>query len=50
MLFSSLQDILGEDGYGSIKEKFEEIFKIDWDCIVIDEYHFGARTKKSKKQ
>ena len=23
--FSSLQDILGEDGYGSIKEKFEEI-------------------------
>jgi len=47
--FSSLQDILGEDGYGSIKEKFEEIFKIDWDCIVIDEYHFGARTKKSKK-
>lgn len=47
--FSSLQDILGEDGYGGVKEKFEEVFDVNWDCIVIDEYHFGARTNKSKK-
>ena len=46
--FSSLQDILGKDGYGDVKSKFKEVYEESWDCIIIDEYHFGARTKKSK--
>ncbi len=46
--FSSLQDILGKDGYGDVKSKFKDVYEENWDCIIIDEYHFGARTKKSK--
>jgi len=40
--FASLQDLGGRDSEGKIKAKNEVIHLIDWDAIVLDEYHFGA--------
>lgn len=40
--FASLQDLGGRDANGNIKAKNEVIHLIDWDAIVLDEYHFGA--------
>lgn len=40
--FASLQDLAGRDAEGKIKTKNEVIHLIDWDAIVLDEYHFGA--------
>ncbi|MFL4473164.1 DEAD/DEAH box helicase family protein [Paeniglutamicibacter sp. MACA_103] len=40
--FASLQDLGGRDADGNIKAKNEAIHLIDWDAIVLDEYHFGA--------
>jgi hypothetical protein len=40
--FASFQDMRGKDADGSIKKHNEVIHLIDWDAIVLDEYHFGA--------
>ncbi|WP_454165380.1 DEAD/DEAH box helicase [Gordonia iterans] len=40
--FASLQDLGGRDADGNIKARNEVIHLIDWDAIVLDEYHFGA--------
>ena len=40
--FASFQDLLQTTTDGKIKERNEAIHLIDWDCIVLDEYHFGA--------
>jgi hypothetical protein len=40
--FASFQDILGKSASGGIKDKFEAAHLMNWDCIVLDEYHFGA--------
>lgn len=40
--FASLQDLGGRDADGNIKTKNEVIHLIDWDAIILDEYHFGA--------
>jgi hypothetical protein len=40
--FASFQDFGGKTAEGAVKERNELIHLIDWDCIVIDEYHFGA--------
>lgn len=40
--FASFQDLNGKTSDGDIKAHNETIHLIDWDCIVIDEYHFGA--------
>ena len=37
--FSSFQDILGDNGN---KDKFKLFYETTWDCIVLDEYHFGS--------
>lgn len=39
--FASLQDLGGRVD-GAIKTKNEVIHLVDWDAIVLDEYHFGA--------
>ncbi len=46
--FASFQDILGKDKNGGIKIHNEWIHAIHWDCIIFDEYHFGAWRDKSK--
>ena len=47
--FASFQDILGKDKKGKIKKKFESAYQFNWDCIVLDEYHFGAWNENSKE-
>ncbi len=46
--FGSFQDYLGTQKDGSIKVKNEWVHKTEWDCIVFDEYHFGAWRENAK--
>ena len=46
--FASFQDFLGKNRAGGIKIKNEWAHKVDWDCIVLDEYHYGAWNENSK--
>ncbi len=46
--FASFQDVLGRNAAGGIKATNEWIQTVDWDCIVLDEYHFGAWGKRAK--
>ena len=38
----SFQDIMQHDAAGDIKDRLELVYVNEWDCIIIDEYHFGA--------
>ena len=40
--FASFQDVLGKSDDGAPKHKNEDIHLIEWDAVVVDEYHFGA--------
>ncbi|MBU6244718.1 MAG: restriction endonuclease [Actinomycetales bacterium] len=40
--FASFQDLLGTNADGDVKDHNVDLHLIDWDCIVLDEYHFGA--------
>jgi len=46
--FGSFQDYLGTQKDGSIKVKNEWVHNTEWDCIVFDEYHFGAWRENAK--
>ena len=46
--FASFQDVLGKNAAGGIKATNEWIQTIDWDCIVLDEFHYGAWGKNAK--
>ena len=46
--FASFQDVLGRDKFGNIKAKNQEIHAMNWDCVVFDEYHFGAWRDNAK--
>jgi len=48
VVFGSFQDYLGRDKYGNIKSKNEWVHTINWDLIVLDEYHFGAWNDNAK--
>ena len=48
VVFGSFQDYLGRDRYGNIKPKNEWVHSMDWDLIVLDEYHFGAWNDNAK--
>jgi len=47
--FASFQDILGKSPSGGIKQRFDAARFIDWDCIILDEYHFGAWREAAKE-
>jgi Type III restriction enzyme, res subunit len=47
--FASFQDVTGSDAAGNVKEKNQAIHATSWDCIVIDEFHFGASTATAKE-
>ncbi|MCY4232142.1 MAG: DEAD/DEAH box helicase family protein [Bacteroidetes bacterium] len=38
----SFQDIMQHDQEKQIKDRLELVYVNEWDCIIIDEYHFGA--------
>ncbi len=40
--FASFQDLNGKSPDGQVKAHNESIHLTAWDCIVLDEYHFGA--------
>lgn len=46
--FASFQDVLGRSESGGIKATNEWIQTVDWDCIVVDEYHYGAWGKHAR--
>jgi len=43
--FASIQDLRGSDEVGGKFIKNNEVFKINWDCIIIDEAHEGTTTE-----
>lgn len=47
--FASFQDVLGRNDVGGIKATNEWLQTVDWDCIVLDEYHYGAWGKNAKE-
>lgn len=46
--FGSFQDYLGRNSAGGIKVKNEWVHKVEWDCVVLDEYHYGAWRESAK--
>ena len=47
--FGSFQDFLGKNSVGGIKPKNEWVHRVNWDCVIFDEYHFGAWREKAKE-
>ena len=47
--FASFQDVLGTNSVGGIKATNEWIQQVHWDCIILDEYHFGAWGKNARE-
>lgn len=46
--FGSFQDYLGRNSMGGIKAKNEWVHATHWDCVVLDEYHYGAWDDNAK--
>jgi hypothetical protein len=47
--FGSFQDYLGKNSAGGIKAKNEWVHTTNWDCVVLDEYHYGAWREGAKE-
>ena len=48
--FGSFQDYLGKNkSTGGIKTKNEWVHTTHWDCVVLDEYHYGAWRESAKE-
>ncbi len=46
--FGSFQDYLGKNSAGGIKARNEWVHSTNWDCVVFDEYHYGAWRENAK--
>jgi hypothetical protein len=47
--FGSFQDYLGKNrSTGGIKTKNEWVHTLNWDCVILDEYHYGAWRENAK--
>lgn len=47
--FGSFQDFLGKNSAGGIKAKNEWVHATKWDCVIFDEYHYGAWRENAKE-
>lgn len=47
--FGSFQDFLGKNSAGGIKSKNEWVHATNWDCVIFDEYHYGAWRENAKE-
>ncbi|NJM49702.1 MAG: restriction endonuclease [Sphingomonadales bacterium] len=47
--FGSFQDFLGKNKAGGIKAKNEWVHATNWDCVIFDEYHYGAWRENAKE-
>jgi len=49
VLFLSLQNYLGKDSKtNETKEKIAKLQDVDWDLVILDEYHFGAWNQRTQ--
>ena len=48
VLFLSLQNYLGKEKNSDVKAKIQQLQDIDWDLVVLDEYHFGAWNQRTQ--
>lgn len=46
--FGSFQDFMGRNRVGGIKARNEWVHTTNWDCVVLDEYHYGAWRESAK--
>ena len=46
--FGSFQDFLGKNKAGGIKVKNEWVHMVNWDVVILDEYHYGAWRENAK--
>jgi hypothetical protein len=46
--FGSFQDYLGKNEVGGIKAKNEWVHETNWDCVILDEYHYGSWRDSAK--
>ncbi len=48
--FGSFQDYLGKNkSTGGIKTKNEWVHATNWDCVILDEYHYGAWRESARE-
>jgi hypothetical protein len=47
--FGSFQDYLGRNPLGGIKAKNEWVHATNWDCVILDEYHYGAWRERARE-
>ncbi|HAU1475602.1 TPA: GIY-YIG nuclease family protein [Legionella pneumophila] len=47
--FGSFQDYMGKNNVGGIKAKNEWVHTMHWDCVILDEYHYGAWRESAKE-
>jgi hypothetical protein len=47
--FGSFQDFLGKNSAGGIKARNEWVHTTNWDCVIFDEYHYGAWRETAKE-
>ena len=47
--FGSFQDYLGRNDAGGIKVRNEWVHATNWDCVIFDEYHYGAWRENAKE-
>lgn len=48
VFFGSFQDFLGKTKAGGIKSKNKWVHTINWDIVVLDEYHYGSWRENAK--
>lgn len=49
VVFLSLQNYLGKDkNLSDVKEKIAKLQGVDWDMVILDEYHFGAWNQRTQ--
>lgn len=46
--FGSFQDFLQRTAGGAIKPRNEWVHDTEWDCVILDEYHYGAWRENAK--
>lgn len=46
--FGSFQDFLQRTASGAIKPRNEWVHSTNWDCVILDEYHYGAWRENAK--
>ena len=46
--FGSFQDFLQRTTNGAIKPRNEWVHETEWDCVILDEYHYGAWRENAK--